>query len=145
MIYIPFRTFYSPDLWVFSRSKYEARMQELFDLFDRVMNYLGPEANRDEVAWALGIPREKLHEKDQDDLKRIADSSSYTECIDIYIFSTNSVVGHRARTKALKLAETPYQAKDVWANSSDSYQVRVAAITKVAQLIRKADSVWESA
>ncbi len=105
-------------------------------MFDAVMKYLGPAADPNEVAWALGLTEEKMDEHDKDVLRKLRKATTFDECIVIFLNNNNKAIEHRALTKAIELATTAFQLKDVWAYT-DSFSLRNKAIHKLALLLRE--------
>ncbi len=104
-------------------------------LFQDVMSYLGPNADPNEVAWSLGMTREKIPHEDLELLKQIEISRDFNECIKIFMENGNTVVAHRALTKALGLAKTPREVKEVWLNA-ESFPHRSTAIHHLAKMLQ---------
>ena len=109
-------------------------------MFEAVMKYLGPEADPNEVAWAIGLTEEKMSEEDKDVLRTLRKSTTFEECIAIFLNNKNRAIEHRALTKAIELATDPFQLKDVWAYT-DSFSLRNKAIHKLALLLKETGKV----
>lgn len=105
-------------------------------MFEAVMQYLGPAADSNEVAWALGLTEDKMNEDDKETLRKLRTAITFDECISIFLHTNNKAIEYRALTKAIELSTTPFQLKDVWAYT-DSFPLRNKAIQKLALLLRE--------
>ena len=107
-------------------------------MFDAVMNYLGPTADLNEVAWSLGLTEEKMSDEDKAVLRKLHKAESFDECLDIFLYNNNKAIEHRALTKAIDIATTPFQLRNVWAYT-ESFPLRNRAIHKLALLLRDSE------
>ncbi len=104
-------------------------------LFRDVMSYLGPNADPNEVAWSLGMAKEKIGQEDLELLRRIEVSRDFEECLKIFMENGNKVVAHRALTRALGLAKTQRELKEIWLNA-ESFSHRSMAIHQLARMFK---------
>lgn len=112
-------------------------------LFGQVMAFIGPNAKKMEVAWAMGCESLFANRSELIALKALANANTFEECIKVFLEENDESVSYRALSKALRNAKTAYQCKMVW-SYSDSAPQRVEAIRLMVQFIKKENGVWSN-